>query len=834
MQIKNILGQTTRGQVIGALKALPIGLAENIGLTVKRIKSQHPQSIAQATLAMNVLLWLSHAKRSLKVSELQHAVAIRPEEICIRDMHDPDFFVYYCFGLVVIEEETSIIRLVHFSVNEYLQKHCSEFFPNADDLLTCSCISYMFMHESVLNRRLCFGILPVADDEAPFLTYAARYWGIHASNSVLSKTQKEVQLFCSRREFHAWARVLDIDVVKKDTIDELEAQYVNASSSVLHAAAVYGLNYLVEEYLRKCLPVNTTDYEKATPLMLAAACGRTDILKRQLAQPDIDAHRVDMEQHTALWYAVYRGQAKCVQILLLSGFDLDINRGKPFSLASGGVGKSAQYGEIVSLLLSQNDLDSNCGYDNSVSAPPWYYLAIGWELDLLRRLVSRPDFDPWRRTPPVKLWPKFTQFIAETDYDYFLVDESWIRKVADLPAIFNLLDADERFCLPEFDMLFLMWPFVYYAFGEDIPYEDADEGRTYSYKIDWMLIWDDTNWTWRSILRRSLEANQLSLHTKDSKNRGFIHYLARQGKEEYLKFILQKGVAIDYKDSLGRTALYYAASKGHKKACDILINAGANPHSVDNDGRNILHLACSSGKLDMVNRLIDLGADVHAKDRYGSTTLHYASMSKEGGPIIELLVRGLRLNVNISTNMGQTPLHTAANRPTVARILLDLGADPNVCGDTGTALSDAIFAGNKTVADMLALDTDLEIPDCLGRTPRSELQFLFKDHRLGGAEQRYTEPANLRVHRDVVLSYLRKRLKGMLDGDDNTHTFYGAALMLLEVGDEVSAQVMLEHGISPFSNYDTLYWQKLGCGICDGNCGYLYIYSVRALVPQAT
>lgn len=173
--------------------------------------------------------------------------------------------------------------------------------------------------------------------------------------------------------------------------------------------------------------------------------------------------------------------------------------------------------------------------------------------------------------------------------------------------------------------------------------------------------------------------------------------------------------------------------------------------------------------------------------------------------------------------MGQTPLHRAAKQPTVARILLDLGADPNVCGGTGTALSNAIFAGNKTVADMLSLDTDLDIPDCLGRTPRSELQFLFKDHRLGGAEQRYTEPANLRVHRDVVLSYLRKRLKWMLDGNDSTDTFYGAALMLLEVGDEVSAQVMLEHGISPFSNFDTLYWQKLGCGSCDEDYGYLYM-----------
>ena len=173
MHINNILGQTTRGQVIEALKALPSGLAENIGFTVEHIRSQHPQSRAQATLAMNVLLWLSHAKRPLKVNELQHAVATRPGESRLEDLTDPDFFVHCCFGLVMINKETSIIRLTHFSVNEYLQEHRSEFFPNADDILTISCLSYMFIHQSVLNQ--CLESLPVAHDEAPFLTYAARH-----------------------------------------------------------------------------------------------------------------------------------------------------------------------------------------------------------------------------------------------------------------------------------------------------------------------------------------------------------------------------------------------------------------------------------------------------------------------------------------------------------------------------------------------------------------------------------------------------------------------------------------------------------------------------------
>ena len=413
--------------------------------------------------------------------------------------------------------------------------------------------------------------------------------------------------------------------------------------------------------------------------------------------------------------------------------------------------------------------------------------------------------------------------MAETDYDYFLGDELSNKKAADLPAIFRMLDIDERFCLPEFDMLYLMWPFVYYAFGKCIPYKD--EGHTYSYEIDWMFIWDDTNWTWRSVLQQSLEANHLSFHTKDSKKRGFIHSLAQYGKEEYLKIILQEGVSVDDKDTLGRTALHYAAIEGHKGACDILLDAGASPHSADNKGETVLHSACSGGNLDVVNRLISLGADIHAKNKNESTALHFACLSGEGAPIVELILRKPGVDINCSNSIGSTPLHYAVSFNSTASMftILDMKADCNICDLDGTALSEAIFQGYKAGIERLALDTDLNIPDCFGRSPRSQLP-LFKGHRLGEMGQQYTELESPMVKRDVALSYLRKRLKTMLDADNDMRIdlLYRTAHILLELGDEVSAQVIFEQQISPFSNIHTVYWPDQGCDGCDGQYGYLY------------
>jgi len=138
--------------------------------------------------------------------------------------------------------------------------------------------------------------------------------------------------------------------------------------------------------------------------------------------------------------------------------------------------------------------------------------------------------------------------------------------------------------------------------------------------------------------------------------------------------------------------------------------------------------------------------------------------------------------------------------PTVVYALLDMGADRNICSIGGTALSGAILLGEETLAERLALDADLNIPDCFGRTPQSQLPFFFKDQRLGGTRGEYTELANPRVQRGVAPSYLRKRLK-----------------------------LMLEHAISQFSNVDTLYWPGWCCGSCERDYGYLY--KCRTCVP---
>jgi hypothetical protein len=90
-------------------------LDDNFSDILKRIEAQPP---SERDLAQRVLMWIAHAKRPLKVDELLHGLAVRLGEFNFDEDKIPceDFLVEYCLGLVQIDPDSSIIRLVHFTL----------------------------------------------------------------------------------------------------------------------------------------------------------------------------------------------------------------------------------------------------------------------------------------------------------------------------------------------------------------------------------------------------------------------------------------------------------------------------------------------------------------------------------------------------------------------------------------------------------------------------------------------------------------------------------------------------------------------------------------------
>ncbi|KAK7426024.1 hypothetical protein QQZ08_007472 [Neonectria magnoliae] len=78
----------------------------------------HGQVQDQQQLATQVLSWITRAKRQLTMSELQHALAVEPDDEpeldqdCLPDIED---MISVCAGSVTVDEESNIIRLVHYT-----------------------------------------------------------------------------------------------------------------------------------------------------------------------------------------------------------------------------------------------------------------------------------------------------------------------------------------------------------------------------------------------------------------------------------------------------------------------------------------------------------------------------------------------------------------------------------------------------------------------------------------------------------------------------------------------------------------------------------------------
>jgi hypothetical protein len=153
----------------------------------------------QVELAKQVLLWITCGKRPLTTSELEHALAVEVGERELDEQNLPhiDDMVSVCTGLVTVDEESHIIRLVHYTTQKYLETHMFQLMPGDDPTIsgtrgnnvdmadahktiTLTCVTYLSFN--VFKSGMC-----LTDDEFeeqlrlnPLYDYAARNWGHHA------------------------------------------------------------------------------------------------------------------------------------------------------------------------------------------------------------------------------------------------------------------------------------------------------------------------------------------------------------------------------------------------------------------------------------------------------------------------------------------------------------------------------------------------------------------------------------------------------------------------------------------------------------------------------
>lgn len=117
-----------------------------------RIESQLPDEV---DLAKQARMWITCAKRAFTTTELRHALGVEVGEPALDEDNLPELegIVSCCCGLVTVDEESGIIRLVHFTTQDYFQRTQKQWFPNAESEITTICVTYLSFN--VFGSGLC-------------------------------------------------------------------------------------------------------------------------------------------------------------------------------------------------------------------------------------------------------------------------------------------------------------------------------------------------------------------------------------------------------------------------------------------------------------------------------------------------------------------------------------------------------------------------------------------------------------------------------------------------------------------------------------------------------
>ncbi|KAI5798311.1 ankyrin repeat-containing domain protein [Pyronema domesticum] len=397
-----------------ALKEMPRALYDAFGVTIERIQNQKPEVAQQA---MDILKWVFLAKEPLTVEELQHALAVEPQD---KDLDWENFIheellLECCLGLVIIDESTRTIRLVHKSLQDYLKTQYDEgrLFQEAHYEITRICLTYMSFYgfdseiQTLKTYKSPVLRLDLGHNYDRFfekyvlIKYATIYWSYHAVTAksqshavdemVLNLLQDKYEkclVFQALLKFHfdldsdmeckvhwyGWCREeLQSHMLRRSTGQDLK-------SDILYVLVLSGLEEALRRFIKSSdVDVNISHWSERTLLSFAAQWGRTEVLKLLL---DLGAEVDPM----LLVHACESGHLEAAKVLLDRGANVNSQHGVHFYSPLEFAAEKGHM-EIVKLLLDQNNV--NVDIKNSLSQTPLIAAVQNAHTDVLKLLLDR-------------------------------------------------------------------------------------------------------------------------------------------------------------------------------------------------------------------------------------------------------------------------------------------------------------------------------------------------------------------------------------------------------------------------------------------------------------
>ena len=385
MNIDMVLQETTTRRRRQKLSAIVdgLGLESAYGETLGRIKRQGG---GRERLGMAALMWISYSERPLKVVELCHALAVEigSPNLYADDVPSIGTLLSCCQGLITVDKEASTVRLIHFTLQEYLRAH-PELFGAVHSTIAETCLSY-------LNSQQVKSVSTRASSDRQdtrFLEYSSLYWGVHARRD-LSDCAKLLAL----KLFDNYDNHISIKIL-------LEARKgysytINIDKpplfSGLHCASLFGIVEIVAGLIEvEGCDINHRDCVDNTPLLWAALNGNERVVAMLLKRGDVDHDKPGRWDQTPLYCAATKEHAEVVKMLLERG---EVSPDKPSDKGGTPLWSAAGNGhaEVVKMLLQRSEVNPDKSH-NDGRTPLW---TAAWDghAEVVKMLLERGEVNP--------------------------------------------------------------------------------------------------------------------------------------------------------------------------------------------------------------------------------------------------------------------------------------------------------------------------------------------------------------------------------------------------------------------------------------------------------
>jgi len=391
LNIDAILGEVTIRQRRKKLEEMMQGggLSDAYTATLTRLKAQKGY---KSVLGMKVLMWVLHSERPLRAPELCHALGV---EIGSDDL-DPEnipalrTLLSSCLGLVKVEASSSTVRLVHFTLQEYLSSDAT-LFHSPHSAIAEVCLTY-------LNFACIKDLSPTLDSPpatTPLLEYASVYWGKHTRRMTENIKILALKLL-DRFDEHISAQL----ILLHNNKDRGGGPYFYGRGeptgfSGLHGGAFLGIVEILSTVLEmKKWDVNASDCMGMTALTWASGRGHEEVVKVLLDQEDTNPDKVDTEYgRTPLSWAAEKGHEGIVKMLLerenVNPNQTDTEYGRtPLSWAA----KNGHEG-IVKILLEREKINPDQA-DTEYGQTPLSWAAEKGHEGIVKMLLEQENVNP--------------------------------------------------------------------------------------------------------------------------------------------------------------------------------------------------------------------------------------------------------------------------------------------------------------------------------------------------------------------------------------------------------------------------------------------------------